>query len=158
MSAPNTLGESTANLSAADYWARLVIVVAVSRHDIPSLSAWARVAGVSVGSLRLRCYAAAIAPRRSLLFARLFRAVALSSGGPWDIGEWLAAADPRTLVKMAALGGLPARSAEAPRTQDFVASQRVVDPGSPAIKALSRTLAEGTPCQATRPGAPDSRR
>jgi hypothetical protein len=119
-----------------DMWVELVMAVVDSEGDIPTLGAWAVLAGKSVGSLRLHCYAIHQAPRRALLFARLLRAVVSARGRPWDIGEWLHAADPRTLTKAAQLGGIPGTAVSAPTVTAFLAGQRLLAAECRALDAV----------------------
>ena len=82
---------------AADVWALMVQVVTDAQFDIPTLAIWASLLALSAATLRQRCYAAGVAPRRSLLFARLLRAVKNVQGRRWDPAEWFNFSDPRTL-------------------------------------------------------------
>jgi hypothetical protein len=109
-----------------DMWVALVMAVVRADSDIPTLGAWAVLAGKSVGSLRLHCYAIHQAPRKALLFARLLRAVSFARGRRWDLGEWLHAADPRTLTKAAQLGGIPETADLAPTIAVYLAHQRLL--------------------------------
>jgi hypothetical protein len=123
-----------------DIWVELVLAVVQADGDIPTLGAWASLAGKSVGSLRLHCYAIHQAPRRALLFARLLRAVSFARGGRWDLGEWLHAADPRTLTKAAQLGGIPETAVVAPTVVTFLAHQRLLPAECRALDAVRLAL------------------
>ena len=66
---------------AAARWARVVVPVLDAPEDPRTIKAWSRLLYVSPGALRNWCRTAGITPRRSLVFARLLRAVFLSDGG-----------------------------------------------------------------------------
>jgi hypothetical protein len=135
-----------------EIWVDLVIQVVQAEADIPTFALWASLAGKSVGSLRLHCYAIHASPRRTLLFARLLRAVSRGSGPHWDLGEWLHAADPRTLVKAARLGGIPEAAPLAPSVPSFLRSQQLLPPDSRPVEILRTRLvrtavtSSGTTC------------
>jgi hypothetical protein len=126
--------------SALDTLVGLVLLIVESTTDVPTLGAWAALAGKSVSSLRLHCYAVHLSPRKTLLFARLLRAVCLANGGRWDLGDWMLAADPRTLVKAARLGGIPEAAARAPHVADYLASQTLLPTGCRTLDTLSLSL------------------
>jgi hypothetical protein len=137
---PARTSESCLAASALDTLVGLVLVVVRSAIDVPTLGAWAALAGKSVGSLRLHCYAVHLSPRRTLLFARLLRAVWRANGERWDLGDWLLAADPRTLLKAARLGGIPEAAPHAPRVADFLATQTLLPSGCRALAVVSLSL------------------
>jgi hypothetical protein len=126
--------------SAVDIWADLVVQVVRSHVDVPTLGAWAVLVGKSVGSLRLHCYAIHVSPRRTLLFARLLRAVTGAQGQRWDLGDWLHAADLRTLKRAAHLGGIPEADVHAPSVSDYLLSQQLLPGDSRALSAIHGTL------------------
>jgi hypothetical protein len=85
---------------AADRWADLVWAATSVQRDPRTLADWAKAVGLSVPTLRTRCYLAGVSPRSSLALARLVRAVHLTSvegGHPSDV---LDTRDPRTLRKL----------------------------------------------------------
>jgi hypothetical protein len=133
-----------ASPSAMDTWVALVVMLVHAEGDTPTLGAWAALAGKSVGSLRLHCYAIHMPPRRSLMFARLLRAVSRARGQRWDLGEWLRAADPRTLSKAATLGGIPEAAACAPPVSVYLAHQQWLPADSTAMRAI-RLVIDGPP-------------
>lgn len=119
-----------------DIWVDLVVRVVRADVDVPTLGAWATLVGKSVGSLRLHSYAIHVSPRRTLLFARLLRAVAHARGQRWDLGEWLHAADLRTLQRAARLGGIPETGVLAPSVSHFFLSQQLLPVESRALSAV----------------------
>lgn len=123
-----------------DIWVDLVVRIVRADEDVPTLGAWAKLVGKSVGSLRLHCYAIHVSPRRTLLFARLLRAVARARSQRWDLGEWLHAADLRTLERAARLGGIPEASVVAPPVSHFLLSQRLLPADSRALSAVRAAL------------------
>jgi hypothetical protein len=136
--------------SALDIWVDLVMTVVRADGDIPTLGTWAALAGKSVGSLRLHCYAIHLPPRRTLLFARLLRAVSRACGERWDLGEWLHAADLRTLAEFARLGGIPEAAACTPPISLYLAQQRLLPADSRAVRAVRIAIG------AAPPGSPSS--
>src|SRR5207248_5351434 len=60
---------------AAARWAHAVVATVESPEDLRTLKAWGRHIGASPGTLKNWCRIAGLSPRRSLLFARLLRAV-----------------------------------------------------------------------------------
>jgi DNA-binding response OmpR family regulator len=91
---------------AATRWASAVTSVLDTPDDPKTLAAWSRAAGASVGALRNWCRIARLSPRRSLLFARLLRAVVSSQGASWRPEQLLDVVDPRTLTRILRFAGL----------------------------------------------------
>jgi AraC-like DNA-binding protein len=91
-------------------WAELLCAAAGLAEDPRTLGEWANAVNLSEPTLRTRCYLAGVSPRRSLLLARLLRAVRLAP----DLGcvpcDLLDAKDPRTLKRLLAIGGLTAET------------------------------------------------
>jgi AraC-like DNA-binding protein len=120
--------------SAVDAWVRLVLTCVNSPDDPARLADWAAFAGMSVSTLRQRCYVANVPPRSSLLFARLLRAVVRVQGQPWDARQWLFAADSRTLTALVSKAGMPLRAQDTPSISSFLETQVVLGPEAPAMK------------------------
>jgi CheY-like chemotaxis protein len=91
---------------AAARWARVLVPILDSPKDPRTISGWSRLAFVSPGALRNWCRMAGISPRRSLVFARLLRAVLLAHGGRHKPENLLDVVDRRTLVGLLRLAGL----------------------------------------------------
>jgi CheY-like chemotaxis protein len=91
---------------AAARWARVLLPILDSPKDPRTISGWSRLAFVSPGALRNWCRMAGISPRRSLVFARLLRAVFLGHGGRHKPENLLDVVDRRTLVGLLRLAGL----------------------------------------------------
>jgi CheY-like chemotaxis protein len=123
---------------ALERWARVVVQVIHSPRDPRTLQEWARWVGVSLGGLRNWCLTANIPGRRSLLFARLLRAVVRQRGVSAMPEDLLNVVDRRTLAKMIALGG-GCRGELAPSLADFFAKQQII-PEPKAIAAVQRAL------------------
>src|SRR5262245_39853856 len=63
----------------ADRWAHLVWATRDLAYDPRTLADWAKAVGVSVPTLRARCYVAGVSPRASLTLTRLVRELRLAS-------------------------------------------------------------------------------
>jgi len=129
-------------LSAADAWSLLVLFVVSAEADPATIAAWAALAATSPAALRQRCYAAGVPPRRSLMFARLLRAVWQAQGRQWFAAEWLKAGDPRTLRALLRRSGLAAAAEATPTVIDFLGAQSLVHAQHPGLRALARRLAQ----------------
>lgn len=86
-------------------WAALVQGATSLSGDPRTLAEWARGVAVSTGTLRNWCRTAGISARRSLWFARVLRAVHLSSGGSRRPQDVMNIVDKRTLSKVLLLAG-----------------------------------------------------
>jgi hypothetical protein len=108
-SAPSPLG-STHRPSlirhSAERWAQLVWAARNMDHDPRTLAIWADVVGMSVPTLRTRCYMAGVSPRSSLALARLVRAVACVAAEGGDLADMLDVREPRTARRLLAKCGL----------------------------------------------------
>jgi CheY-like chemotaxis protein len=124
---------------AAARWARVILPVLDSPKDPRTISGWSRLAFVSPGALRNWCRMAGISPRRSLVFARLLRAVVLGHGGRHKPENLLDVVDRRTLFGLLRLAGLNPQH-EFPRdVDDFLLRQTLVrDPD--ALFEIRRAL------------------
>ena len=99
-------GTDTPSAHAAARWARALMPIVDSPTDPRTLGDWSRLAYASPGALRNWCRMAGISPRRSLVFARLLRAVVLNRDGRHSPENLLDVADRRTLDGLLRLGGL----------------------------------------------------
>ncbi len=89
-------------------WARALVPIIDSPEDPRTLRQWGRWVAASPGALRTWCRAADIAPRRSLVFGRLLRAVCLSNNGRCKLENLLNVVDRRTLVGLMRFSGFTA--------------------------------------------------
>jgi hypothetical protein len=89
--------------STASSWARLVAAIVRNPDDAHSVVDWSRIAAVPKGTIERRCAAVGLAPKVSLDFARLLRAVHQSRRLSCD-PEILLDADPRTLRRLGTFG------------------------------------------------------
>lgn len=106
-------------------WAELVFRSVASPSDPRTLLQWGRAVGVSRGALRNWCYTAGISARRSLLFARVLRAIIRHEQTHAAFEQLLDVVDRRTLTKLAMLSG--SREGVFPSTvATFLAQQRLV--------------------------------
>jgi AraC-like DNA-binding protein len=90
---------------AAARWASAVVQVLGSSRDLTTCAEWGRHVGISERTLQNLCRRAGLSPRRSLLLARLLRAVWNRQRHGWRLEHSLATADDRTLRRLFHLGG-----------------------------------------------------
>jgi hypothetical protein len=126
-------------ISAADRWALSVIALTEAPFDPRTLEKWSKLANQAVGTIRMHCYAAHIAPRASLNFARLLRAVRLSGPGRWEPERWLDVSDERTLRRLVRTAGCD-RSCQRPELEEFIVRQRFVPQDSASLLAVRQRL------------------
>lgn len=92
---------------------RLVSVIAAglaSVEDPRTMAGLSRVAGMSIGAVRMRCATAGISPRRVLDFTRVLRAVVLANSGGWNAADTLDIVDRRSLNRLLARGRIDPES------------------------------------------------
>lgn len=97
------------NAHAATRWATIVAPIITSPEDVRTTDAWTGRVGVSLGTLKSWCRTAHVTPRRSLIFARLLRAVLLRQTRGLPLEESLNVVDRRTFAKLLAFCGAPFR-------------------------------------------------
>lgn len=153
-------------------WSFAVVGLARATQDPRTVTDWGRAIGLSAGALRTWCRTARLPPRRSLLFARLLRAILFQATVDSNIPpeQLLDVVDQRTLTKwLLAAGGtrdaLPSLS-EFLERQTLIADGVAVSHVRVAVTALlaerqsvSRILGDGssyTRAQQTVEGAPAS--
>jgi hypothetical protein len=127
-------------------WVHVVVSSIGSPADLRTLHEWGRFVGVSVGGLRNWCRAANLPARRSLLFARVLRAVVRQRGTDLTPDCLLNVVDRRSLGKLMILGGGTGQRLP-PSVEDFLQRQQLI--GEP--KALARLRGA---LSATRRAAP----
>jgi CheY-like chemotaxis protein len=126
---------------AAARWARAVAPIVQVPNDPRTLAAWSRIVFVSPGALRNWCRTAGISPRRSLVFARLLRAVWLGEGGTHRLTNLLDIVDQRTVVGLLKLAGLDPDGDFPTDVDTFLRRQTIVrDPD--ALLEIKRALAQ----------------
>jgi CheY-like chemotaxis protein len=90
---------------AAARWAQGVVRVLESVRDPRTLADWARCAGASVATLKSWCRRAGLRPHRSLLFARMLRAIVNRQCLGWRVEDSLDVVEDRTLAALLRLCG-----------------------------------------------------
>jgi hypothetical protein len=111
---------------AAVRWAQAVVPVIDSPKDPRTIGGWSRWIAASPGAIRNWCRTARIPPRRSLVFARLLRAVALSELEPQRPENLLDVVDFRTLVALVKFAGFDGVHALPTRVSEFLDRQALV--------------------------------
>lgn len=110
-------------------WANALAPVLGSPTDPRTIADWARIVFSSPGALRNWCYAASMSPRRSLIFARLLRAISASRRAHRRPEQLLDVVDARTIRAMLASAGFKAPSQVPSEIDEFIDRQRlIVDP------------------------------
>jgi CheY-like chemotaxis protein len=126
---------------AAARWARAVAPIVDSPKDIRTIPDWGRWIAASAGALRNWCRTAGITPRRSLIFARVLRAVCLDKGGPCKPANMLDVVDLRTLDSLLRFAGFAGKDDFPRDVQDFLDRQVLVhdqDAVSELIRAIEQ--------------------
>jgi len=124
---------------AAARWARALIPILGAPKDPRTLAGWSRLANASRGALRTWCVTVGISPRRSLVFARLLRAVLLGRGGRSRPENLLDVVDRRTLAGLLKLAGLNADAF--PRNADEFLSRQTLIRDAEALAEVARAVA-----------------
>jgi hypothetical protein len=125
-------------------WTAIVVGTLSSDRDLRTLHEWARAIGASTGAIRNWCLTAHIPARRSLLFARVLRAVVRQRGGTVPPDQLLNVIDRRTLAKIltaagGARGALPATLDEYLDKQVFVTHKAAVNEVRRLLRDTSRS-------------------
>jgi DNA-binding NarL/FixJ family response regulator len=107
-------------------WAITVTRLLDSRRDTRTLAEWGTEVAASAGTIRNWCYSAGLSPRKSLLFARMLRAVYQHADGGSRPENLLNFVDRRTLARLLLQGG-GTRDALPGTVADFLERQRIVD-------------------------------
>lgn len=126
---------------ATTRWAEAVVGVLHAAFDPKTVDAWGRFIGASGSAIRQWCRPVGIAPKASLDFARVLRAVVLSQGKTWDLYDLLDIVDERTMRSLFLRGGVPAlvSTLKPPETARYLAEQRFVS-RKQAIQAVAALL------------------
>jgi CheY-like chemotaxis protein len=140
---------------AAARWAKAVVPTLDSPKDPRTINMWAAWIAASPGALRNWCRTLGIAPRRSLVFARMLRAVSIASAGVHSPVNVLDVVDRRTLTSLLSWAGF-AGEADFPRSvHDFVNRQTLIrDPD--VLQELERALAQRPSTVAARGRRPEA--
>lgn len=133
---------------AASRWAAAVVRLVTSPTDPRTVADWSRWIAASPGAIRNWCRTAGISSRRSLVFARLLRAVTVGAGGRHKPENLLDVVDKRTLIAMLDLAGLSADQPFPFTIEEFLDRQILVRDRDAVLAVLSalrrRPSATGT--------------
>jgi CheY-like chemotaxis protein len=122
-------------------WALALVPIIDAPKDPRTLAGWARWVAASPGALRNWCRTAGIPPRRSLVFARLLRAVFLGQGGRHKPENLIDVVDRRTLTAILRLGGMRPGDDFAPTVDEFLQRQTLVR-DTDALREIKRAIGE----------------
>jgi len=133
---------SDVELHSVARWTALVVALLDSPTDPRTLNEWGRIVAVSTGGLRNWCYTAGLSARRSLLFARLLRAVWIGVRCQRRPEDLLDIVDRRTVTKVLRLasGGkerLPETVEEFLQCQQILPDRRATDCVRSALRRRS---------------------
>jgi hypothetical protein len=142
---------------SAERWASLIWLATTMTDDPRVLAAWARAAYVSPATLRMRCYAAGVPPKKSLDLARVLRALVRASQLGCLPADLLDARDPRTLRALWQAAKLPTGSQGANTLEEFLEAQRFVRAPLP-LRALAVLLRQWTSSSGNAPALDRSQR
>ena len=144
------IGSTECEAHSRKRWAELVVALIAAPRDPRTLSEWGRLVGISTGGLRNWCRTARLSARRSLLFARVLRAIARYRRAPMPVEDLLDIVDRRTLSKLLlASGGTAERL---PQTLDeFLTRQHLVDDPAAVREVRAKLVTFQTRAAAPRP-------
>lgn len=118
----------TLALNAASRWAGLVAKAILSDSDPHGVEQWARLCGVSAGSIRQTCRVVNAGARRSLTLARLLRSVRLAAQYGHRPCDLLEVEDARTICKLGRLAGIDLYGEGPYALDDVIRRQLIVQP------------------------------
>jgi CheY-like chemotaxis protein len=147
--APEDAGHADADggeAYAAARWARLLAAVIDAPNDPRTIAVWGRLTFVSPGALRNWCWTAGLAPRRSLVFARLLRAVAQSGVRRNTPENLLDVVDRRTLVRLLRMAGFTSPEDLPSEIELFLRRQALVH-DQHMLSELRRAMAARRHCE-----------
>ena len=126
---------------AAARWAQAVVPILDSPRDPRTLAGWSDRIAASPGALRNWCRTVRIAPRRSLVFGRMLRAVVCNEGGRHKLENLLNVVDLRTLATLLRSAGFNGEDDFPKDADEFLNRQTLVrDPD--ALSEIKRALEE----------------
>jgi DNA-binding response OmpR family regulator len=139
---PPRVSRTTAG-SVAQRWAHFVLRTIDAENDPKTVTAWAKIVGVSRSVLSECCRLVHVSAHEARDFSRLLRAVC-RSGEQWQPEAILDLADGRTLKKLLARAGLTWHTRRTPTMREFLQQQRWIDEGNPGLVALHSLLFDAT--------------
>lgn len=120
-------------------WADLMALAVSATRDPHSVLAWSQVAHVSLGTAKNWCQTAGLSARRSLILARILRALLLSETIGGSPETFLDIADSRTVKRLWLVAGVDIRMADSAS----VLQRQTLIADSQAIEELTRRLRVG---------------
>lgn len=111
-------------LYAVEQWTAVVARALRAPHDLPTVAAWAREAGICETQLRLRCRLVGVAAKASLDLVRVTRAVYCRNRWGGTLDDYLHVSDGRTIERL--FRRVCVRIEEVRSPNDLVAQQRVL--------------------------------
>jgi hypothetical protein len=124
---------------AAERWSDLVSGAIQASEDPATLAKWASLVAVSIPTLRTRCYAAHVSPKRSLDLARLLRVCVQARRECCSPTDLLDTKDPRTVSALLVRAGLSDESHRWGSPIEILSIQKLVTVSSP-VDALKHKL------------------
>lgn len=105
-------------------WRALIGLAFRCAHDLTTVGAWAREAGICETQLRLRCRLAGVTAKASLDFVRILRATSLREARGGSLKDYLDVGDARTTDRLFARVGL--NGSDTLPVWEYVHSQRAI--------------------------------
>lgn len=133
---------------AAARLAKALVPIVRSQEDPRTIDAWSQLIFASSGALRNWCRTGGMSPRRSLVFARLLRAVVWSNNGEHRLENLLDVVDRRTLAGLLRYAGLDPNG-QLPTTIDEFLSKQTIVRDRDTLSAIRQVL--GTELLLTEP-------
>lgn len=130
-------GSSNVEPHAAIRWAECVLPVIQCPRDVRTIALWGRWVGASTGALRNWCRTARIPARKSLVFARLLRAVVLRGRTGQNLENLLDVVDRRTMLGLLRTAGFCDED-DLPSTIDEFLSRQILVNDSDAVSSVRR--------------------
>jgi len=121
----------------AKRWGALVLLALSCAHDLPTVGAWAREAGMCETQLRMRCRLAGVPAKVSLDFVRVLRAALWREARGRSLEDYLDVGDTRTMRRLFTRVGLSGRGD--PTVVEYLSVQRVIRDVA-LIEALKKVL------------------
>lgn len=123
-------------VSAAERWARWVLAMIDSPHDLPTVTLWAKHIGVSNTTLGETCRLLGCWPHDARDLGRMLRAVFLASNDAARLEGVLAVSDLRTFGKLVERSGLRRKPVVGISLEAFLECQTFIPADHEGLRAL----------------------
>lgn len=128
--------------SAAERWARFVLLACDAEEDLPTIRDWAWCIAVGYGTLRESCDMVGVLGHDARDFMRILRVLVRTSGNLDRPEAHLKFSDQRTVDALLTRSGLSEDRSRKLSLEEFLVGQRFISLDGPAIKAIRVLLAD----------------